>query len=157
MQSAERIDATCPLPDSIPTSTTIVAKHRRSRDLEVFGSIRRNDTNDAQRMPFPELRYPLKVKHPELLIGAEAIGPVPSAQGAGGGKGLLQNLAVGKCLPQFGDAGGGDFGGSEIQRLQVDHLFVIFQAACRSFSRRSWRSNWNTNVFPPARPGHGSL
>jgi len=56
------------MPDPTPVVTTFCREH----DLEVFGSIRMNDCHDAFGMPFARLAYPLKVQHPEFLIGDES-------------------------------------------------------------------------------------
>jgi len=61
-----------PLTSRLPDPTPVVADHCRRHDIEVFGSLRMNDTHDAQGTPFPKLLYPLKVKHPEFLLGDES-------------------------------------------------------------------------------------
>ncbi len=58
-----------PLNEAIhdPTSVMVEGIHRHG--LEVFGSIRMNDTHDAFGMPEGRLVYPPKVAHPEWLLG----------------------------------------------------------------------------------------
>ena len=54
-----------------------------SRQIELFGSLRMNDTHDSYGMPAGKLIYPLKVEHPEWLLGDESMkGPVFSSQAA---------------------------------------------------------------------------
>lgn len=58
-----------PFQKNMPDPTTVVAKFCRQNQIEVFGSIRMNDGHDGFGLPFPQLVYPLKVQHPEMLIG----------------------------------------------------------------------------------------
>jgi hypothetical protein len=58
-----------PFQDNMPDPTPVIAKFCRENEIEVFGSIRMNDCHDAFGFPFPKLVYPLKVEHPEMLIG----------------------------------------------------------------------------------------
>lgn len=58
-----------PFQTNLPDPTPVVASYCGKHGIEVFGSIRMNDCHDAFGMPFPELVYPLKVQHPEMLIG----------------------------------------------------------------------------------------
>ena len=60
-----------PLQDNMSDPTPVVAQFCRENQIEIFGSLRMNDCHDAFGLPFPKLVYPLKVKHPELLIGNE--------------------------------------------------------------------------------------
>lgn len=60
-----------PLQDNMADPTPVVAKFCQENQIEVFGSIRMNDCHDAFGLPFPKLAYPLKVSHPEFLIGNE--------------------------------------------------------------------------------------
>ncbi len=60
-----------PFQENMPDPSTVVADFGRERDIEIFGSLRMNDCHDAFGLPFPKLVYPLKVEHPELLIGHE--------------------------------------------------------------------------------------
>ena len=61
-----------PFQDNMPDPTATVAQFCREQDMEVFGSIRMNDCHDAYSMPFDKLIYPLKVAHPEFLLGDES-------------------------------------------------------------------------------------
>ncbi len=61
-----------PFQKNMPDPTPVVAKFCHENGIEVFGSIRMNDCHDAFGLPFPKLVYPLKVKHPEVLIGNES-------------------------------------------------------------------------------------
>ena len=58
-----------PLNEAIHDPTPIMVEGIHSKGLEVFGSIRMNDTHDAFGMPEGKLVYPLKVAHPEWLLG----------------------------------------------------------------------------------------
>ena len=58
-----------PLTDLMPDPTPVVQQFCRRHGIEVFGSIRMNDCHDAFGMPAASLQYPLKVEHPELLLG----------------------------------------------------------------------------------------
>lgn len=60
-----------PFQQNMPDPTPVVAGFCRENAIEVVGSIRMNDCHDAFGLPFPELVYPLKAEHPELLIGTE--------------------------------------------------------------------------------------
>ena len=40
--------------------------------MEIFASIRMNDTHDAFGKPHGRLDYPLKLEHPEWLLGDES-------------------------------------------------------------------------------------
>jgi hypothetical protein len=61
-----------PFQNNMPDPTPVIAKFCRENKIEVFGSIRMNDSHDAFGYPFPKLVYPLKVEHPEMLIGNES-------------------------------------------------------------------------------------
>ena len=61
-----------PFQENLPDPTSVVAEFCRKHGIEVFGSIRMNDAHDAFGLPFPKLVYPLKVKHPEMLLGDES-------------------------------------------------------------------------------------
>ncbi len=61
-----------PFQTNMPDPTPVVAGFCRDNGIEIFGSIRMNDSHDAFGLPFSELVYPLKVGHPELLIGNES-------------------------------------------------------------------------------------
>lgn len=61
-----------PLLANIPDPTTIVENFTKENGLEIFGSLRMNDCHDAFGVPFQQLVYPLKVEHPEYLIGRES-------------------------------------------------------------------------------------
>ena len=60
-----------PLTAQIPDPTPVMVDYHRARDREIFGSLRMNDTHDAFGQPYEKLDYPLKLKHPELLLGNE--------------------------------------------------------------------------------------
>ena len=60
-----------PFQVNMPDPTPVVAEFCRRHGIEVFGSIRMNDCHDAFGMPSPSLLYPLKVEHPEYLVGHE--------------------------------------------------------------------------------------
>ena len=60
-----------PFQDNLPDPTDAVAEFGREHGIEIFGSLRMNDCHDAFGMPFGKLVYPLKVEHPEMLIGRE--------------------------------------------------------------------------------------
>ena len=57
--------------EDMPDPTPVVERFCHQHDIEVFGSIRMNDCHDAFGMPSRNLLYPLKVEHPELLLGDE--------------------------------------------------------------------------------------
>ena len=61
-----------PFQKNMPDPTPVVARFCRENEIEVFGSIRMNDCHDGYGLPFPKLAYPLKVEHPEMLIGEES-------------------------------------------------------------------------------------
>lgn len=58
-----------PLNESISDPTPVMVQAAQKHQLEIFGSIRMNDTHDAFGMPEGKLIYPLKVEHPEWLLG----------------------------------------------------------------------------------------
>ena len=58
-----------PLNEAIHDPTPIMVEGIHRHGLEVFGSIRMNDTHDAFGMPEGKLVYPPKVAHPEWLLG----------------------------------------------------------------------------------------
>ena len=58
-----------PLNESISDPTPVMVREAQKNHLEIFGSIRMNDTHDAFGMPEGKLIYPLKVEHPECLLG----------------------------------------------------------------------------------------
>ena len=69
--------------------TPIMVEAGREHDIEIFGSMRMNDTHDSYGMPAGKLIYPLKVQHPEWLIGDESQkGAVFSTQEAATWSGL---------------------------------------------------------------------
>ncbi len=57
------------LNQAIQDPTPIMVEGARQNNLEIFGSLRMNDTHDAFGMPEGTLVYPLKVSHPEWLLG----------------------------------------------------------------------------------------
>ena len=61
-----------PLNEAIHDPTPIMVEGIHRQGLEVFGSIRMNDTHDAFGMPEGKLVYPLKVAHPEWLLGEQS-------------------------------------------------------------------------------------
>ena len=72
-----------PLNPVISDPTPVMAEAARSRQVELFGSLRMNDTHDSYGMPAGKLIYPLKVEHPEWLLGDESMkGPVFSSRAA---------------------------------------------------------------------------
>ena len=58
--------------ENMPDPTDAVVQFCQQHGKEVFGSIRMNDGHDAFGMPFDRLVYPLKVEHPEYLLGQES-------------------------------------------------------------------------------------
>ena len=58
-----------PLNEAIHDPTPVMVEGIHRHGLEVFGSIRMNDTHDAFGMPEGKLVYPPKVAHPEWLLG----------------------------------------------------------------------------------------
>ena len=58
-----------PFQNNLPDPTEAVAEFGREHSTEIFGSLRMNDCHDAFGMPFGKLVYPLKVAHPEMLVG----------------------------------------------------------------------------------------
>ena len=65
-QTQQRGTSLC---DNLPDPTPVVEGFCHEHGIEVVGSIRMNDCHDAFGMPAPRLLYPLKVQHPEYLIG----------------------------------------------------------------------------------------
>ena len=61
-----------PLNQAIHDPTPIMVEGIHRHGLEVFGSLRMNDTHDAFGMPEGKLIYPLKVAHPEWLLGEQS-------------------------------------------------------------------------------------
>ena len=61
-----------PLNEAIHDPTPLMVDGIRGKGLEVFGSIRMNDTHDAFGMPEGKLVYPPKVAHPEWLLGEQS-------------------------------------------------------------------------------------
>ena len=61
-----------PLNPAIPDPTPVMVDGARRARMEIFGSIRMNDTHDAFGKPHGRLTYPLKVAHPEWLLGDES-------------------------------------------------------------------------------------
>src|SRR5439155_7556911 len=61
-----------PFQENMPDPTRVVQRFCRGQHIEVFGSIRMNDMHDALGLPFAKLDYPLKIKHPEFLLGDES-------------------------------------------------------------------------------------
>ena len=64
--------AKIPLNDAIADPTPVMTEGARRVGMEIFASIRMNDTHDAFGKPHGRLIYPLKVQHPEWLIGDES-------------------------------------------------------------------------------------
>lgn len=58
-----------PLNNAIQDPTPIMVNGAHQNCLEIFGSLRMNDTHDAFGMPEGKLVYLLKVRHPEWLLG----------------------------------------------------------------------------------------
>ncbi len=61
-----------PLNEAIHDPTPVMVEGIHRHGLEVFGSIRMNDTHDAFGMPEGKLVYPPKVDHPEWLLGEQS-------------------------------------------------------------------------------------
>ena len=61
-----------PLNQAIHDPTPVMVEGIHRHGLEVFGSIRMNDTHDAFGMPEGRLVYPPKVAHPEWLLGEQS-------------------------------------------------------------------------------------
>ena len=61
-----------PLNLVISDPTPIMVEGAREHKIELFGSMRMNDTHDSYGMPAGKLIYPLKAQHPEWLIGDES-------------------------------------------------------------------------------------
>ena len=61
-----------PLNQAIQDPTPIMVEGIHRHGLEVFGSLRMNDTHDAFGMPEGKLVYPPKVAHPEWLLGEQS-------------------------------------------------------------------------------------
>ena len=61
-----------PLNEAIQDPTPIMVEGIHRHGLEVFGSLRMNDTHDAFGMPEGKLIYPPKVAHPEWLLGDQS-------------------------------------------------------------------------------------
>lgn len=66
-----------PFQENMPDPTPIVEQFCHQHDIEVFGSIRMNDGHDAFGLPSEHLLYPLKVEHPEFLLGDESCRGTP--------------------------------------------------------------------------------
>jgi len=61
-----------PLNSAIADPTPVMTEAARRLGMEVFASIRMNDTHDAFDKPHGRLDYPLKLEHPEWLLGDES-------------------------------------------------------------------------------------
>ena len=61
-----------PLNPAIPDPTPVMTGAARRTGMEVFASIRMNDTHDAFGKPHGRLDYPLKLEHPEWLLGDQS-------------------------------------------------------------------------------------
>ena len=61
-----------PLNEAIQDPTPIMVEGIHRHGLEVFGSLRMNDTHDAFGMPEGKLIYPPKVAHPDWLLGEQS-------------------------------------------------------------------------------------
>ena len=61
-----------PLNPAIADPTPVMTDAARRLGMEVFASIRMNDTHDAFGKPHGRLDYPLKLEHPEWLLGDES-------------------------------------------------------------------------------------
>ena len=64
--------AKIPLNKAIADPTPVMTEGARRAGMEIFASIRMNDTHDAFGKPHGRLMYPLKVEHPEWLLGDES-------------------------------------------------------------------------------------
>ncbi len=63
-----------PLNPAIADPTPVMTDASRRLGMEVFASIRMNDTHDAFGKPHGRLDYPLKLEYPEWLLGDESRG-----------------------------------------------------------------------------------
>ena len=88
-----------PLNQAIHDPTPVMVEGIHRQGLEVFGSLRMNDTHDAFGMPEGKLVYPLKVAHPEWLLGEQSQKGKPLHHPGGG-------HVVGPELRHTGSAGG---------------------------------------------------
>ena len=61
-----------PLNPAIADPTPVMTDAARRLGMEIFASIRMNDTHDAFGKPHGRLDYPLKLEHPEWLLGDES-------------------------------------------------------------------------------------
>ena len=61
-----------PLNPAIADPTPVMTDAARRLEMEIFASIRMNDTHDAFGKPHGRLDYPLKLEHPEWLLGDES-------------------------------------------------------------------------------------
>ena len=61
-----------PLNPAIADPTPVMTDAARRLGIEIFASIRMNDTHDAFGKPHGRLDYPLKLEHPEWLLGDES-------------------------------------------------------------------------------------
>ena len=61
-----------PLNAAIADPTPVMTDAARRLGMEIFASIRMNDTHDAFGKPHGRLDYPLKLEHPEWLLGDES-------------------------------------------------------------------------------------
>ena len=61
-----------PLNEAIADPTPVMTEGARCAGMEILASIRMNDTHDAFGKPHGRLTYPLKVEHPEWLLGDES-------------------------------------------------------------------------------------
>lgn len=62
-----------PLNAAVPDPTPVMVDGARRPQMEIVGSIRMNDTHDAFGKPHGRLTYPLKVAHPEWLLGDKSL------------------------------------------------------------------------------------
>ena len=60
-----------PLNNIIHDPTTVMVEAAKENDIEIFSSIRMNDTHDAIGKPHGKLNYPLKVQNLDWLLGSE--------------------------------------------------------------------------------------
>ena len=62
-----------PLNPAIADPTPVMTDAARRLGMEILASIRMNDTHDAFGKPHGRLDYPLKLEHPEWLLGDESL------------------------------------------------------------------------------------
>ena len=69
-----------PDPPELGDADAVMAEAAHEAGMEVFASLRMNDTHDAVA---PKLTYPLKVQRPDLLVGEKKEYPIASIMALG--------------------------------------------------------------------------